>query len=79
MASLRVRFGRRVRELRTKRGWTQEQLAAKAGKHWTYIGGIERGERNPTLEVIADLAAALNVPVANLFTSSRRRGDASSG
>lgn len=78
MNSLRARFGQRVRELRRKRGWTQETLAAKAGKHSTYIGGIERGERNPTLEVVEDLAAALNIPVAQFFTFSRRRGNASS-
>ena len=60
-------FGQRVRELREGRGWTQEQLAAKCGRHWTYIGGIERGERNPTLRVIVDLAQALGVPVRDLF------------
>ncbi|MEK6608072.1 MAG: helix-turn-helix transcriptional regulator [Myxococcota bacterium] len=78
MSSARARFGRRIRELRTKRGWTQEVLAAKAGKHWTYIGGIERGERNPTLDVIEDLAQALGVPVSHLFKAPRRRDDASS-
>jgi transcriptional regulator with XRE-family HTH domain len=64
-------FGRRVRELREHRRWTQEKLATKCGRHWTYIGGIERGERNPTLRVIFDVAAALGVSVRDLFPDPR--------
>ena len=60
-------FGQRVRQLRKDRSWSQEELAAKCGRHWTYIGGIERGERNPTLRVIVDLARALGVGVRELF------------
>jgi transcriptional regulator with XRE-family HTH domain len=66
-AALKSAFGRRVRELRRARGWTQEELADRTRRHWTYIGGIERGERNPTLTVIADLAAGLGVPLGQLF------------
>lgn len=66
-----ARFGARVRELRLRHGWTQEDLGEKAGRHWTYIGGIERGERNITLHVVADLARALGVEVQDLFDSSR--------
>jgi transcriptional regulator with XRE-family HTH domain len=61
-------FGRRIRQLRQARGWTQEELAHRTRRHWTYIGGIERGERNPTLRVIADLATALGVPISHLFS-----------
>jgi len=64
-------FGERVRQLRKARGWSQEELGEHAGKHWTYIGGIERGERNPTLLVIADLAKAFGVPMRELFPDSR--------
>ena len=42
-------FGARVRALRTTKGWSQERLAAEAKLDRTYIGGIERGERNPSL------------------------------
>jgi transcriptional regulator with XRE-family HTH domain len=66
------RLGRRVRELRVQRGWTQEELAARAGKHWTYIGGIERGERNPTVLVLADIARAFGVGISDLFSSGKR-------
>jgi len=67
----RKAFGQRIRELRVRRSWTQEELASKCGRHWTYIGGIERGERNPTLTVIVDLARALAVPVGDLFPERR--------
>jgi transcriptional regulator with XRE-family HTH domain len=69
MSTVRERFGRRVRELRRARGWTQERLGQEAGKHWTYIGGIERGRRNPTITVAAAIARALAVPLASLFES----------
>jgi transcriptional regulator with XRE-family HTH domain len=60
-------FGARVRELRTKRGLSQEQLAERASLHRTYIGGVERGERNVGLRNVHALAAALEVAVADLF------------
>lgn len=67
MRTIQEQFGARVRSLRKKRGWTQEQLAEAAGRHWTYIGGIERGERNVTLQVAADIARALDVEIGDLF------------
>jgi len=67
MPTLLERFGKRVRMLRKARGWTQEKLASRCGRHWTYIGGVERGERNPTLKVIADLARVLGVDVCQLL------------
>lgn len=60
-------FGRRVRELRTQRGWSQEQFADECGLHRTYVGGIERGERNVSLVNIHRIAQALSIPVAELF------------
>lgn len=67
MTTIQEQFGSRVRDLRRKRGWTQERLAEAAGRHWTYIGGIERGERNITLQVVADIARALDVEIGDLF------------
>src|SRR5262245_45597926 len=64
--SPREAFGKRLRALRGARGWTQEELARKTNRHWTYIGGLERGERNPTLLVLCDLAAALGVSPSDL-------------
>ena len=67
MSTLLERFGKRVRMLRKARGWTQEKLASRCGRHWTYVGGLERGQRNPTLEVMADLARALGVDMWQLL------------
>ncbi|WP_374470727.1 helix-turn-helix domain-containing protein [Phenylobacterium sp.] len=53
--------GRNVRRLRQERGLTQEQLAFEAKLDLTYVGGIERGRRNPSLLVLARLADALDV------------------
>ncbi len=60
-------FGARVRQLRTDKGWSQEQLAAEARLDRTYIGGIERGERNPSLLNIYRIARALGVSASELF------------
>ena len=63
----RAAFGARLRELRVGRGWSQEDFAHRAELDRTYVSGIERGRRNPTLEIIYLLAGTLGVPVANLF------------
>lgn len=67
MGDQRKRFGSRVRALRQAKGWTQEELAAHAGMHPTYVGGIERGERNVGLDNIHRLAKALGVPANKLL------------
>lgn len=61
------KFGNRVRELRIAQGLSQEVLAQKAGLHRTYIGGIERGERNVSLENIQKIALALDSTITRLF------------
>jgi transcriptional regulator with XRE-family HTH domain len=66
-------FGRRMRQLRKERGLSQEELAHRAGLHYTYIGGIERGERNPALVNINRIAAALGVSLAEFFSVLRGR------
>jgi transcriptional regulator with XRE-family HTH domain len=60
-----------VRELRKARGFSQEELAHRAGLHYTYVGGIERGERNPALVNIGRIARALKVSLAELFSAFR--------
>lgn len=69
MLTVQQKLGKRVRALRLARGWTQEQLGQRAEKHWTYIGGIERGTRNPTVTVVAAIAKALRVSIAELFAA----------
>ena len=63
-----VTFGRKVRKFRLLRSLSQESLADKTGIHRTYIGGIERGERNPTLLMIHRIAKSLGIDLPELFT-----------
>lgn len=59
-------LGSRVRLKRKGLGWTQEELAYKAGLDRSYVGGIERGERNITFVILCDIARALDCDVASL-------------
>lgn len=60
-------FGRNLRALRKEAGYSQEAFAHAVGLDRTYIGGIERGERNPSLKVLFGIASALSVKPADLF------------
>lgn len=68
MDDLRPALGRRIRALREQLDISQEQLAERAGLHWTYVSGIERGRRNPGLNTLGRLAKALRVSLADLLT-----------
>lgn len=68
-SSARIKFGKRVRELRQKSGLTQEELGFRAKLHRTYIGSIERGEQNVAIENIFKLAKALQITLSELFQS----------
>jgi transcriptional regulator with XRE-family HTH domain len=63
----RAQLGKTVRQKRLSLGLSQEALAERANLHWTYIGGIERGERNVSLINIVKIARALEVPPARLM------------
>jgi transcriptional regulator with XRE-family HTH domain len=68
MQDSRAVFGKNVRRYRQQRKLTQEQLAFEAQIDLTYMGGIERGKRNPSLLVMARIADALSVPLAKLVS-----------
>ncbi len=62
------KFGEAVRKARAAAGLTQEELADQCGLDRSYIGGVERGERNPTLSVIEKIAKGLGITLAELFS-----------
>jgi transcriptional regulator with XRE-family HTH domain len=64
---IKNRFGSRVKELRQKKGLSQESLAHVCGLDRTYVGSVERGERNISLLNIHLIARALGIPVKDLF------------
>lgn len=67
MSALSKQVGQRIRNYRTNSGLSQEKLAELSGCHPTYIGQVERGEKNATLDSIERIASALQVPLSQLF------------
>lgn len=70
-----TQFGNRVREERLKRGLSQEDLAFRSGLHRTYIGMIERAEKNVTLINIQKISKALELPIHELLKTEINGGE----
>ena len=62
-----INFGKKIQKIRKEKGMTQEDLAYKAKVDASYIGYLERGEKNPTLSKIINIAKALKVKLSHLF------------
>lgn len=71
----RVLVGRNIRRIRVAKGIAQERLAFDAGVDRSYLGGMERGQENPTVDVLDRVAATLAVPLKDLFTESKEGAD----
>ncbi len=71
MATTQKEIGKKIQELRKGRGWTQEALAERSGLHPTYIGGVERGERNATIDSFCKIAGAFGISLSDLFKLDR--------
>lgn len=69
--NVRRRVGLNVKRLRQERGLSQEALAFEAKLHRTYVSGVERGVRNPTVTVLEGIASALGVPSSRLLEETR--------
>ena len=67
MSELAKSIGQRIRNYRTSAGLSQEKLAELSGCHPTYIGQLERGEKNATIESVDKIASALNISLSKLF------------
>jgi transcriptional regulator with XRE-family HTH domain len=66
--SIQKQFGKKVRELRKIKNYSQEKFAFECELHRTYIGCIERGEKNITIKNIEKIANTLNISIGDLFT-----------
>lgn len=60
-------FGKRLRQLRTKRGWSQEELAYRVGMDVSYLSEVENGKKEPCLRKLKELAQGLEVTVSRLM------------
>jgi len=69
------KLGKRIRSIRQCKGWSLEKLAERAGMHVTYLSSIERGHRNPTLNVLASLARGLAVSLSDLLVGVEKGGE----
>ena len=70
VANIKAEVGCRLRALREKKGWSQEELGFRANRHRNYVGSIERGERNVGVEKFAKLAKALKIRPRDLLPQS---------
>ena len=70
---IRRQMGLNVQRFRRSKGWSQEDLGFESGLHRTYISGIERGTRNPTVVIVAKLAKTLGISAGTLLDSSHRK------
>ena len=70
---IRRQLGLNIQRLRREKGWSQEDLSFESGIHRTYISGIERGVRNPTLTIVGKLAKTLDVPPGTLLDPAPKK------
>ena len=73
MSDIAKILGQRIRNYRTAKGLSQERLAELSGCHPTYIGQIERGEKNATIESIEKISTALQISLSQLFEKLGKR------
>ena len=74
MSDIAKIIGQRIRNYRTQKGLSQEKLADLAGCHPTYIGQLERGEKNATLESVEKIASAMDISLSELFDKLGKSG-----
>lgn len=74
MSDIAKIIGQRIRNYRTQKGLSQEKLAELASCHPTYIGQLERGEKNATLESVEKIASAMDISLSELFDKLGKSG-----
>ena len=76
MGELQTVLGKRIRELRSKNGFSQESFADHCGLHRTYMGGIERGEHNLTMETVMTISTGLGMTMSELLSGIEKQVEA---
>ena len=77
MEDIKSLIGKRIRDLRKQRGFSQEELGWKAELHFTYIGAVERGEKNCSIITLEKIAKGLEVDIKDLFDTRFQKTDIS--
>lgn len=75
MSDILKSVGGRIKDIRKANGLSQDELGEKCGFHFSYIGGVERGERNVSLENLAKIADALHVEIKDFFNFQQELGE----
>ncbi len=70
-----ILLGKRIRSLRNEKGWTQQELGDQAEVNYKFIGEIERGQQNPSFNILVKIAAALGVDLLDLFRYAHEISD----
>lgn len=70
---IKEKFGKKIKDLRIKKGWSQERLALNAEINRTYIPGIETGKRNVSIVIIEKLSIALNVELTEILNFKKQK------
>jgi transcriptional regulator with XRE-family HTH domain len=73
VGELKTVLGKRVREMRSKKGFSQEAFADHCGLHRTYMGGIERGEHNLTIETLMTVSKGLEITMSDLLAGIEKQ------
>jgi transcriptional regulator with XRE-family HTH domain len=73
VSNLQIVLGHRIRESRLKKGFSQESFADHCGLHRTYMGGIERGERNVTIQTVLIIAKGLGITMSELLSGIEKQ------
>lgn len=75
MPQLQIMLGKRIRDLRSKAGFSQESFADHCGLHRTYMGGVERGERNLTIQSVMTVAKGLGISMSKLLAGIEKQAE----
>lgn len=70
--NIKLLLGANIRLARERKGWSQDKLSEESGLHRTYISGIERGVRNPTIEIVHKISSTLGVSIGELFEEEKK-------